>query len=302
MKLTKSLSQVVVVSVLSHALAAFADGPTFQSQITIPGNISDGTAVAQFTSDFFGPDALKISPITAPVNGWWYFDAVDENLEGTVDVFIYYTPDLAGNASTVSVSISAHFANGTAFDASAIAESAVITTDGNASSGELAGTGVGWSSTLDMERYEVRINSPELGVTGCIVIESVCIAPARDLVAELATGLLILVQKAPGHYPFGSIRPGESMALAPEFGFANAVPDGNTKVDLVLNGSSLSFTGIGYHDHVHNMVSHIQLDLLANPIYTEMGSYQFPRELQLLVLWPCPSWALFDCLVRWIGT
>ena len=97
MKLTRSLLQIVAISVESYTLSVLADGPTFHSQITVPGNISNGTAVAQFTSDFFGPDALKISPITAPVNGWWYFDAVDENLEGTVDVFIYYTPELADN-------------------------------------------------------------------------------------------------------------------------------------------------------------------------------------------------------------
>lgn len=278
MKLTQSFLQIVVIPIVSYAQSAFADGPTFRSEITIPGNISDGTAVAQFVSDFFGPDALKISPITAPVNGWWYFDAVDENLEGTVDVFIYYTPELAGNASTVSVSLSAHFANGTAFDADAVAEGAVITTDGNVSSGEITGTGVSWTSTLNMERYEVKIDSPELGVTGYIAIESVCLNPTHDAATEINTGLLIVAQKAPGHYPCSSITPGESMALAPKFGFANAVPDGSAKVDLVLNGSSLSFTGIGYHDHVRNMISHIQVCRLADPIDPEMDSCEFPRE------------------------
>jgi hypothetical protein len=66
------------------------------------------------------------------------------------------------------------------------------------------------------------------------------------------------------------------MALAPKFGFANAVPDGNAKVDLVLNGSSLSFTGIGYHDHVRNMISHVQVCRFANPIDPEMDSCGFP--------------------------
>ncbi len=50
------------------------------------------------------------------------------------------------------------------------------------------------------------------------------------------------------------------MALAPKFGFANAIPDGNTKVDLVLNGSSLSFTGIGYHDQVCKQGLHLHLE------------------------------------------
>ena len=175
MKLTKSILQFALIPVASLALPAAADPFTFRSQVNIPGDISNGTAVAQFTSDFLGPDALKISPITAPVNGWWYFDAVDENLQGTVDMFFYYTPGLALNASTVSISISAHFANGTAFDADAVAESAVITTDGNVSCGDFVGTGVGWTSTPGKELYEVKINSPQLGVTGTIAIESVCL-------------------------------------------------------------------------------------------------------------------------------
>ena len=169
MKFSILLAQIVLI-LTAHTLA---DSPTFRSQINVPGNISNGNAVAQFLSDFFGPDALKISPVTRTVNGWWYFDAVDENLEGTVDVFFYYTPALASGASTVSVSISAHFANGTAFDASAVAESAVITTDDYGSSGDFKGTGVSWTGTPDMKRYEVSLNSPELGVSGCISIEAV---------------------------------------------------------------------------------------------------------------------------------
>lgn len=299
MELTKSLLQLALISVASLALPAAADPSTFRSQVNIPGNVANGTAVAQFTSDFLGPDALKISPITAPVTGWWYFDAVDENLEGTVDVFFYYTPALALNASTVSISISAHFANGTAFDADAVAESAVITTDGNVSCGEFEGTGVGWTGTPDKDRYEVKINSPDLGVTGTIAIESVCLPQPSS---ELAVGLLTSVQIAPGHYPCGPVRAGESMALAPKFGFANAIPDGNAKVNLVLNGSSLAFTGIGYHDQVRNMISRINICLSANSFHSEVDSCRFPRELSLLVSRPCSPWALFYCLVRWIST
>jgi hypothetical protein len=169
MKLSNPLTQTV----LTLAAYTLADFPKFRSQINIPGNVSNDNAVAQFTSDFFGPDALKISPITPTVNGWWYFDAVDENLEGEVDVFLYYSPGLALNLSTVSVSIAAHFANGTAFDATAIAESAVITTDEYGSSGEFTGTGVSWTGAPCNKLYEIRLNSPELGVSGCITLEAV---------------------------------------------------------------------------------------------------------------------------------
>ena len=38
-------------------------------------------------------------------------------------------------------------------------------------------------------------------------------------------------------------------------GWANALTDSNAVVDLTLNGSALSFTGVGYHDQVRQLHS-----------------------------------------------
>ena len=57
-------------------------------------------------------------------------------------------------------------------------------------------------------------------------------------------------QRAPGHYPCGPIAPGENMAVSPGLGWSNSLPDSEARVEFVLNGTALSFTGAGYHDQV----------------------------------------------------
>ena len=40
------------------------------------------------------------------------------------------------------------------------------------------------------------------------------------------------------------------MEVVPHLGWANAVPDAFADVDFIIQGSPLSFTGVGYHDKV----------------------------------------------------
>ena len=46
------------------------------------------------------------------------------------------------------------------------------------------------------------------------------------------------------------------MAVSPGLGWSNGLPDSEAKVDFVLNGTALSFTGAGYHDQVRNGFVH----------------------------------------------
>jgi hypothetical protein len=46
------------------------------------------------------------------------------------------------------------------------------------------------------------------------------------------------------------------MAVSPGLGWSNSLPDSEAKVDFVLNGTALSFTGAGYHDQVRNGLVH----------------------------------------------
>ncbi|KIM96949.1 hypothetical protein OIDMADRAFT_44425 [Oidiodendron maius Zn] len=193
----------------------------------IPSAISNDTSIVQYVSDIYGPDAPKVKPIDEPAFSWWYFDVVSDNLESSIDVFFYTTPAVAGDGvHALSVSLSAHFANGTAFNVEALADGATVVTDGGGSSGHFDGTGFRWTSTPDMSLYLVEIDSPALGVNGTISLESV----------------------APGHYPCGPISPGQDMQVGPGLGWSNALPDSKAQVDLTLNGTALSFAGVGYHD------------------------------------------------------
>jgi hypothetical protein len=102
------------------------------------------------------------------VNAWWYFDVVSENLQGSIDIFFYLTPAFTNFTSAVSVSLSAHFANGTAFNVEMSADSAVVITEDNGSSGHFLGTGFEWTGAPDMSSYLEKIDSPTLRVHGNI--------------------------------------------------------------------------------------------------------------------------------------
>lgn len=60
---------------------------------------------------------------------------------------------------------------------------------------------------------------------------------------------------APAHYPCGPIETpaGQSFELAPNLGWANAVPDARGTVDMTVNGERVQFSGFGYHDKVRSL-------------------------------------------------
>ena len=167
---------VINITLLFFPDQFFASPSPFQSQTSIPTTVFSGSTLAKYISDVYGPDAPKVSYVNDTVNGWWYFDVVSEDLKSSVDVFLYYTPAFNKGASTLSVSINAHFANGTAFDAAMPAEGAVITIEGNGSIGRFLGTGFQWARTPDLGHSIIKMDSPSLGVKGTIVFDAVSFA------------------------------------------------------------------------------------------------------------------------------
>ncbi|KAL6352554.1 hypothetical protein LRP88_13018 [Fusarium phalaenopsidis] len=69
---------------------------------------------------------------------------------------------------------------------------------------------------------------------------------------ELSTvgvsGKITMRSRAPPHVACGLKKDGASFEFAPFLAWGNAVPDSYADVDLVVNGTELSFTGSGYHD------------------------------------------------------
>jgi hypothetical protein len=44
------------------------------------------------------------------------------------------------------------------------------------------------------------------------------------------------------------MKAGETMALMPQLGWSNAIPDAEAEVDFMVNGTRVKFNGVGYHD------------------------------------------------------
>ena len=59
-------------------------------------------------------------------------------------------------------------------DLPSTAGEATIVTDKNGSSGSWESTGFQWTSTSDMSQYTVAIDAPLLGISGSLVLNSVC--------------------------------------------------------------------------------------------------------------------------------
>ncbi|KAF7360020.1 hypothetical protein MVEN_00729600 [Mycena venus] len=199
----------------------------------IPATVSNDTSSALFTSSATSLDGPKIHPVNNSAFDWWYFDVVSADPTSVASVVIvFYTstatafPFIPPSDSVTRAQISVSFPNGTIFSAFATADGATVTADDNASSGNWHGSGFQWSSNTGTSRYTIFVDSPEIGVQGTIKFHSV----------------------APAHYPCGPMGAGQNMEVGPRIGWANAVPDAATTVDLVVKGTKLAFTGVGYHD------------------------------------------------------
>lgn len=126
------------------------------------------------------------------------------------------------------ISVTATFSNGSTKVVFLNADEAIVLTTRDGSSGYYEGTGAAWIGTPDLSSYLITIDSPENGVVGSFELKSI----------------------APAHYPCGPVEAGQNMMVGPNIGWANAIPDAIGIVDVTINGSSLAFTGVGYHDKV----------------------------------------------------
>ncbi|EKM52086.1 uncharacterized protein PHACADRAFT_128256 [Phanerochaete carnosa HHB-10118-sp] len=201
----------------------------------ISGAPSQGQSNVQLTSSTLGFDAPKTLPINGSSFDWWYFDVVSEDLDySLVLVFFAATanglwkglPELPASV-WVDGQISAP--DGPAHNFIADSNDLIVMTMANGSSGTLNGTGWGWAGLPDMSYYELIIDDPEAGVQGTVTFEST--TPAQFPCASIT---------APGEQSF-------ILGSAP-FGWANALPDANANVDVVINGTRIKFSGAGYHD------------------------------------------------------
>ncbi|KAK7042340.1 hypothetical protein R3P38DRAFT_3448220 [Favolaschia claudopus] len=196
----------------------------------VPSTIQTGASIAQFeySSQL---DAPKLSTVNGSVFDWWYFDVVSADTDNlaTAVVILYTTshdafPFLDPFDGALPAQIVVTFPNGTLVSTQLLADSATIIAEDDYSSGEWDGTGIKWSGQTS--GYTVIIDSPIAGVKGSITFQPV----------------------APAHLPCAPVQAGETLEVAPHIGWSNAIPDSKASVNLVINGTSLAFEGIGYHD------------------------------------------------------
>ncbi|KAK5683567.1 hypothetical protein LTS10_005100 [Elasticomyces elasticus] len=192
-------------------------------------------STAEFTYPGTGLDGPKVHPVNGTNFDWWYFDAVSDDLaEGDLSsvIIVFYTLSQTAffgqrlNDSVLAVSIAGTLRDGTPNYINLQPGEATITTLGDSSAGQW-GSGpnnASWSSSPDLRTWVVTFNN------------------------EIVNGSLTMTSIAPPHLPCGLPTPFATELIIPHVGWVNAIPDALTSVDFTINGSSLQFSGAGYHD------------------------------------------------------
>lgn len=164
------------------ASTLFASATAAASTLVVPNTIASGPSVAQFVS---GASALDGPKLTNEVNAtsfdWWYFDAVSSNSQAAIVVVFYLSTSLGfpfvPPGTVLSVDIFATYPDGSQVffpvGNPPVGGSATITTDGDGTSGNWAGTGFSFEGTPDLSSYTVTIDSPIFGVSGTLTLNSV---------------------------------------------------------------------------------------------------------------------------------
>lgn len=164
----------------SVTVALATSCPDAQETYEIPSAVSNASSNAQFTSCAAGFDAPKVQPVNASAFDWWYFDVVATNQGSLASVVIvFFTapatafPFNPPSDNVLSLYLSISFPNGTVFSTPHVfADNATVTTVGNGSSGDWAGSGLSWTYSPD-SGYTILIDSLEMGVLGSISLNPV---------------------------------------------------------------------------------------------------------------------------------
>ncbi|KAK7055843.1 hypothetical protein R3P38DRAFT_1369637 [Favolaschia claudopus] len=212
-------------------LQALASASQHRQVFEIPSAIQNETSIAQFTSTSTPLDAPKAHPINGSAFDWWYFDVVSSDPGSLASVVVTFFassqpafPLLHASNNVLPVRLWVSFPNGTLAQAEAFASSATVSTEGDNSSGDWHGTGFKWTKVSST--YTIEVDAPSVGIKGSIVFKST----------------------APAHLPCGAVVDGGTLQVGPHIGWANAVPDAASTVNLEINGTALVFEGSGYHD------------------------------------------------------
>jgi len=211
-------------------LLGFSTAQRYSSQTVYPATLQSGPSSGQFISGLQNFDGPKVYPIVNLSSlQWWYFDTVGPYNSSVVITF-FTTPAsafplLGDQPGLLSVWLWFSFPNGSQWETTLFASQATVNVVEDGSSGLFNGTGCSWTSTPDMSRYTIFVDT------------------------DSVRGTLSLRSSAPAHYACGPAGPDESMQVAPGLGWSNAVPDATGSANFVFfDKFRLKFIGRGYHD------------------------------------------------------
>jgi hypothetical protein len=157
----------------------------------IPTDPGIGPTTAQFYSgDSLFFDGPKLDFVNGTSFDWWYFDAVSSDGSYQLTVTFYTTVATTlgfatGFGTTNFVTFTAMYPNGTEYQQFGFAGPVVISDGLFGIEGNWTGTGFTFSGTADLSYYRIDIDSPALGIKGCMVFDSVC-ALSTNLIPRLS--------------------------------------------------------------------------------------------------------------------
>ncbi|KAF7549495.1 hypothetical protein G7046_g8328 [Stylonectria norvegica] len=206
---------------------------------TVDNTIATGPSIAQWESLAAGFDGSHVSPINASSYEWWYFDVVSDDGLTSV-VLTFYTAPTSGflgggpsnNILPVTITVGTPGNEYRGFYERSYATQAVIESYGNGASGQWLGTGYEFCGASDLSNYKVKVASASQLVSGTVNFKAI----------------------APAHYNCGPVGAGQEMFAFPGLGNMIGISDAVAHVDLVVNGTVVKFTGLGYHDKNHGNI------------------------------------------------
>jgi hypothetical protein len=148
------------------------------STFIIPSTVEPGPSDAQFIANAQELDAPHLALVNSTSWEWWYYDVISPDGYSSFAMAFFATPRsgfflLPDFESIDLVSVWGSFPNGSAFTVSVPAEKANVEIWEDSSSGVWEGTGVSWVGAGDGSQYVVTFDSPGLGITGSLILNSV---------------------------------------------------------------------------------------------------------------------------------
>ncbi|KAI6084055.1 hypothetical protein F4821DRAFT_243687 [Hypoxylon rubiginosum] len=191
-----------------------------------------GKEISFSTNPLDNFEAPRVELLNSTTGEQWEFDGISEDGRQAVMIGFYRDPSFAFlGTGNLRFYLEFSFPNGSRYSIVDYAEESIIDIcTGRGTRGTWTGAGRTYTFEVSdsMSNAKVTMNSPE--VSGTITLESI----------------------APPRYADNSIwpSPNASTMPIPYFHWVEPIPAANSKLDIILNGKPVSWSGIGGHERL----------------------------------------------------